>query len=89
MSQNGENEKMISKENWYLQIKVSQKTREYINKFSELYNVSVSNFGEYAINSLIADLDYRIKDMNDIEAHFYLNQFADQLNIQYRAGNRS
>lgn len=80
---------MISKENWYLQIKVSQKTREFINKFSELYNVSVSNFGEYAINSLIADLNYRTKDMNDVESHFYFNQFSDLLNEQYRAGKRS
>lgn len=80
---------MISKNNKYLQIKVSDKTFEFIDTFSKDFNVSISNFGEYCINSVIADLGHRTSDLNDVACKFFIQTFADNINNLYRSGKRS
>ena len=80
---------MINKNNHYLQIKVTDKTFEFLSQFSTDFDVSISNFGEYCINSVIADLGYRTENFNDVETQYFLNQFAHQVNNLYRVGARS
>lgn len=80
---------MINKNNHYLQIKVTDKTFEFLSKFSSDFDVSISNFGEYCINSVISDLSYRTEKFNDVETQYFLYNFADQINNLYRNGARS
>lgn len=79
---------MINKNNHYLQIKVTDKTFDFLSQFSDDFDVSISNFGEYAINSVIADIGYRTEKLNDIETQFFIQQFADNINNLYRQGAR-
>lgn len=80
---------MINKYNRYLQIKVTDKTFEFLSQFSDDFDVSISNFGEYCINSVISDLVYRTEKFNDVEINYFLQQFANQINNLYRIGARS
>lgn len=80
---------MISNDNWYLQIKVSKNAKKFLDEFSKKFDVSISNFGEYCISSVIADLHYRTKDLTDGETWFFYNQFAHDLNNLYKNGKRS
>ncbi len=80
---------MISNENWYLQIKVSKNAKKFLDEFSKKFDVSISNFGEYCISSVIADLNYRTKNLSDGELWLFYNQFAKELNNLYKNGKRS
>lgn len=80
---------MINKNNHYLQIKVTDNTFKFLSQFSSDFDVSISNFGEYCINSVIADIGYRTKNFNDVETQFFLNMFADNINNLYKSGKRS
>lgn len=80
---------MISNENWYLQIKVSKNAKKFLDEFSTKFGVSISNFGEYCISSVIADLHFRTKNLSDGELWMFYNQFAKDLNNMYKNGKRS
>lgn len=80
---------MISKNNHYLQIKVTGKVFDFLSQFSSDFGVSISNFGEYAINSVIADIGYRTENFNDVEIQYFLNMFADNINNLYKFSKRS
>lgn len=79
---------MINKNNYYLQIKVDSKTFEFLNQFSSDFGVSISNFGEYAINSVIADLGFRTDGLSDVSIQIFLQTFAKNINSLYKAGAR-
>ena len=44
---------MISKDNKLIQVKVSKLAYEFLKKYSELFNISISKFCEMAINDSI------------------------------------
>lgn len=79
---------MINKSNHYLQIKVDSKTFEFLNQFSRDFEVSISNFGEYAINSVISDLGFRTDGLSDSSVQLFLETFARNINNLYKTGSR-
>lgn len=80
---------MINKDNHYLQIKVDKKTFEFLTQFSKDFNVSISNFGEYAINSVISDLGFRTNGLSDFSVKLFLETFARNISNLYKSGKRS